>query len=64
MSQVVLRFPAVKARVGLSRSSIYLKISRQEFPRPVLLGARAVGWVESDIAEWIAQRIAASRKSV
>jgi prophage regulatory protein len=38
---------------GLSRSSIYLMISNGSFPRQVSLGARAVGWRESDIHDWL-----------
>ena len=49
-------------RTGLSRSSNYLWISKVHFPAPVSLGARAIGWVESEIDEWIAGRIAQSRK--
>lgn len=55
-----LRFPAVLAKTGLSRSTIYLKISRGEFPAPVKLGQRAVGWPETAIARWIAARIDAT----
>jgi prophage regulatory protein len=62
MAVSILRLPAVKARVGLSRSAIYLAVSRREFPRPVQLGARAVGWLESDIEEWIRERVKLSRK--
>jgi len=59
MAQTILRLPVVKARTGLSRSTIYLRISEGAFPKPVSLGPRAVGWVESEIAEWIASRIEA-----
>ena len=62
MPQAVQRFPAVKARVGLSRSSIYLKISKGEFPRPISLGSRAVGWLEQDIDDWLSRQIELSRK--
>jgi len=62
MASSILRLPEVKARVGLSRSAIYLAISRDEFPRPVRIGARAVGWRESDIEEWICGRVKNSRK--
>ncbi|MDR3734679.1 MAG: AlpA family transcriptional regulator [Acidobacteriaceae bacterium] len=61
MSNSILRLPAVIARTGLSRSSIYLRISSEAFPKPVLLGARAVGWVESEVEDWIHQRIESSR---
>jgi predicted DNA-binding transcriptional regulator AlpA len=46
MANSILRLPGVIARVGLSRSAIYLALSKAEFPRPVQLGARSVGWLE------------------
>jgi prophage regulatory protein len=52
----VLRLPQVMSLVGLSRSSIYLAVSRGEFPRQIQLGARAVGWRRSDVEVWIANR--------
>jgi len=62
MAKSILRLPQVKVRVGLSRSGIYQKISRQEFPRPVQLGARAVGWLESEIETWIEERVEHSQR--
>lgn len=58
----ILRLPVVKARTGLSRSTIYLRVNNGTFPRPINLGARAVGWLESEIDSWLAQRIEQSRK--
>jgi prophage regulatory protein len=63
MADSILRLPAVKTRTGLSRSTIYLRVSQGAFPRPVSLGGRAVGWVEAEIQEWLQQRIAARRKA-
>jgi prophage regulatory protein len=63
MADSILRLPAVKTRTGLSRSTIYLRVSQGTFPRPVSLGGRAVGWVEDEIQSWLAERIAASRKA-
>ena len=59
----ILRLPTVKARTGLSRSTIYLRIAEGSFPPPVSLGARAVGWVESEVSDWLVRRIEASRKA-
>lgn len=53
----ILRLPEVKMRTGLPRSTIYLRMSQGTFPMPVSLGTRSVGWVESEIEEWIAGRI-------
>lgn len=59
----ILRRKQVEARTGLSRSTIYLRIARGEFPAPVSLGARIVGWPSDAIDAWIAERIAQSRKA-
>ena len=61
MANTILRLPSVKARTGLSRSTIYLRVSDGSFPRPVSLGARAVGWLEADVEEWISHAIRQSR---
>lgn len=63
VTHTILRLPAVKTCTGLSRSTIYLRVSQGTFPRPVSLGGRAVGWVEADIQSWLAERIAASRNA-
>ncbi|RLV58303.1 AlpA family transcriptional regulator [Parashewanella curva] len=52
----ILRLPEVKSRTGIARSTIYKLIDAGDFPPPVALGARAVGWLESDVNEWIASR--------
>ena len=56
-----LRLPEVLARTGLSRSTIYVRLDQGRFPRPVSLGGRAVGWIESEVDEWMRERIVASR---
>ncbi len=62
MTHRIIRLPEVMARTGLSRSTIYLRISQGTFPKPVNLGARAVGWIEEEIQEWLQQQIEASRR--
>ncbi len=62
MVTTILRLPEVKARTGLSRSTIYLKVSEESFPAPVSLGGkRAVGWIETEVQGWIEQQIKLSR---
>ena len=63
MATAILRLPAVKDRTGLSRSTIYLRISQGKFPKPVSLGGRAVGWVEVEIEDWLNQQITTSRQA-
>lgn len=60
----ILRLPEVKSRTGLSRSTIYLRMAKGQFPTSISLGDRAVGWVETEISEWIACHIKASGKFV
>lgn len=59
----ILRMTTVKARTGLSRSTIYLSVKAGEFPAQVSLGRRAVGLLEGDIERWIATQVERSRKT-
>lgn len=59
----ILRRNQVVERTGLSRSTIYARISENSFPRPVTLGGkRAVGWLEAEIELWIQSIIATRHK--
>lgn len=62
MAHRILRLPEVMTRTGLSRSTIYLRVSQGTFPKPVNLGGRAVGWVEAETQEWLQRQIETSRK--
>ena len=53
----ILRLKDVMAKTGLARSTVYKNINAGTFPRPIGLGGRSVGWIESDVDEWINQRI-------
>lgn len=53
MASKTLLLPAVLQTTGLSRSGIYLKMAEGSFPKPVSLGARAIGWRKSDIQNWL-----------
>lgn len=68
----ILRRKQVEARTGLPRSSIYARIRQNPkrpedfdptFPQPVNIGAKAVGWIESEIDSWIAAQIKKSREA-
>ena len=56
MNDTLLRRPDVEAITGLSGASIYAAMRRDEFPRPVKIGRRAVAWPQSAIDSWIAER--------
>ena len=61
MVNKILRLPQVKSQTGLSRSTIYLRIKNREFPESISLGGRAVGWLESDIQDWLEDKRKESR---
>jgi prophage regulatory protein len=61
MSHKILRLPEVIAKTGIARSTIYTKIAERQFPQPIQLGSRSVGWLETEIDQWVSQRISASR---
>ena len=52
----VLRMPEVLSRIGLSRSTVWRLIKKEEFPKPIRLGGRAIGWIEDDVESWIQSR--------
>lgn len=60
----LIRRPEVERLTALSRSRIYDLMRQGAFPKPVALGSMSVAWLEVEIHEWIAARIAASRKKV
>ncbi|MEZ8055873.1 AlpA family transcriptional regulator [Vibrio atlanticus] len=53
-----LRLKDVIAATGLSRSTIYKFMDEEVFPKTIPLGGRAVAWLESEIEEWMEQRLA------
>nr|WP_320136672.1 AlpA family transcriptional regulator [uncultured Amphritea sp.] len=58
-----LRRPEVEKTTGLSRSTIYLRMEKGTFPKPIPLGGRLVGWKESDIQQWVEDRIKESEQA-
>lgn len=61
----VLRLKAVKAKIGLCRSTIYDRMNQSSprfdpsFPRPIPLGNSKnppVGWLESSLDKWISDQ--------
>ncbi len=53
----IIRLKDVIDSTGLARSTIYKHIGEGTFPKPVSLGDRCVGWVESEVHDWILARI-------
>lgn len=53
----LIRLKDVIDTTGLARSTIYKYTDKGIFPKAVTLGGRAVAWVESEVQEWILERI-------
>ena len=49
----IYRRPEVEIITGLSRSTLYEQIAQNHFPKPVRIGARAVGWRGQDLIDWM-----------
>jgi prophage regulatory protein len=56
MSDRILRLPEVRRQIGVTTSTVYAWMSAGNFPKPLQLGPRAVGWRQSDIEAWLASR--------
>lgn len=57
------RMTEVCHQVGLSRSTIYRLIDDNDFPKPIPLGSKSIGFLSSEVTAWKEQRIADSRKA-
>jgi len=55
---VLERLPAIMARTGLKRSSVYALMATGHFPKPVKLSERSSAWIVKEVDSWIADRIA------
>lgn len=54
---VFLRRKVVEKRTGLCRSSLYAAIAKNEFPKPVPIGAKSVAWIEAEVVAWMHEKI-------
>lgn len=53
----VLRLHQVMDTTGLARSTVYKYIAEGTFPKPISLGERCVGWLESEVHDWLLARL-------
>ena len=63
MTDTFLRLPKVKQRTGFGRSQIYLLIKQGKFPKQIHIGPNSVAWLDSEVSEWMKERIRLSRKN-
>lgn len=52
----ILKRPEVSTSCGLGRTALYEAIRRGEFPAPLKLTRRAVGWRSDQVQAWIESR--------
>ncbi|MEY8772257.1 helix-turn-helix transcriptional regulator [Erwinia sp. ACCC 02193] len=64
MSESLIRLSEVQRRTGYSKAWIYRLLKEERFPSSIKIGSRAIAFIESEIDEWINQRIAESRGEV
>jgi len=64
MPKTFIRMTETMRRTGYSKAWIYRLMSQKRFPASVKIGSRSIAFVESEVDEWINQRIAESRKEV
>jgi prophage regulatory protein len=58
-----LRRPEVEKRTGLSTSTLYSLIAQGKFPKPIKITGHRVAWIETEVDDWAAERIAKSREA-
>lgn len=56
MNNEVLRFPALREAVSLSRATIFRLEREGKFPARRKLSSRSVGWLRADVEKWIESR--------
>lgn len=61
MAATLIRPREAMRRCGIGRSTMWKMIKDGDFPKPVRITRRTVGFVEAEINDWVQQRIAASR---
>ncbi|HEY3982491.1 AlpA family transcriptional regulator [Cedecea sp.] len=62
MPKILIRLPEVQRRTGFSKAWLYRLMSLRRFPSAVKIGVRSIAFVESEVDDWINQRIDESRK--
>ena len=61
MTDSFLRLPKVKQLTGFGRSQIYHLVKQGKFPKQIHIGPKSVAWLDSEVSEWMKERIRLSR---
>lgn len=60
----IIRLKAVLVRTGLGRSTLYMLQAEGKFPHSISLGARSVGWLSSEVDDWMQSKVEARNSLV
>jgi len=52
----IFRESQVRSLLKLSHSTLYSMMKEGNFPRPIPIGARAIGWRAKDLLRWLKER--------
>ena len=63
MKTKILRLDDVKSKTGLGRTTIYDQVRAGDFPRPIKISSRAIGWIDEEIEGWVQDRVSARDSS-
>ena len=63
MPESFIRLKKVEDRTGLKKSMVYDLMSKDKFPKSIKIGDRAVAWIESEVDQWIQNKIPESRQA-
>ena len=58
MAEKILSIKATAEKIGASRISIYSWVQKGIFPRPIQIGPRRIGWLQSELDLWISSKVA------
>lgn len=53
----LIKLKEVIEKTSLGRSTIYEFMTKGTFPKQVSLGAKSVAWLESEVDDWIMERL-------
>jgi prophage regulatory protein len=59
----LLKLAEVEELTALKKTTVYMLMKRDEFPRCVQVTSKAVAWVEAEVLQWVQDRIAAARNN-
>ena len=63
-NQRLIRRKEVQTKTGLCTSSIYALMKNGDFPQSLQISIRRVAWIESEVDQWISDRIASHKATI